>query len=256
MIDCIIQARMDSSRLPNKVLLKIDDADTVLDCVIKQLGYCKQIDKIVVATTTSNNDNKIEEHLRKIGIPCFRGSELYVLDRYYQCAKKFSFSTIVRITSDNPLIDPVIVDKVITKFQSDKFDYVSNTINRTYPYGTEVEAFSFKTLEIIWKNSKKPSEREHVTPYIYNNLEKFQTYNVENPKNLSHFRWTVDRENDLQLVKLIISKITKRPILMNDILELIKKDKKLIEINKNNVSNEGYLKSLNDEKNFLNQNIE
>ena len=162
----------------------------------------------------------------------------------------------MRITSDNPLIDPTIVDKIITKFQSDKFDYVSNTINRTYPYGTEVEVFSFKTLEVTWKNAKKPSEREHVTSYIYNNLEKFQTYNVENTENLSHLRWTVDRENDLQLVKLIISKITKRPILMNDILELIKKDKKLIEINKNNVPDEGYLKSLNDDKNFLNQNKE
>jgi len=108
----------------------------------------------------------------------------------------------------------------------------------------------------LWKNSKKPSEREHVTSYIYNNFEKFQTYNVENTENLSHLRWTVDRENDLRLVKLIISKITKRPILMNDILELIKKDKKLIEINKNNVPDEGYLKSLNDDKNFLNENKE
>ena len=256
MIGCIIQARMGSSRLPEKVLAKIDNKNPLLHFVLEQLKFSKFLDKIVVATTNLNEDNAIVKFLENQNIEFFRGSSDDVLDRYYQCAKKFSFLTIVRVTSDNPLIDPIIVDKVIAKFQSDKFDYVSNTINRTYPYGTEVEAFSFKTLKIIWKNSKKPSEREHVTPYIYNNFEKFQTYNVENPKNLSHFRWTVDRENDLQLVKLIISKITKRPILMNDVLELIKKDKKLIEINKNNVSNEGYLKSLNDEKNLLNQNTE
>jgi len=256
MIGCIIQARMGSSRLPEKVLTKIDDKNPILHLVLEQLKFSKFLDKIVVATTNLNEDDVIVKFLENQNIEFFRGSSDDVLDRYYQCAKKFSFSTIVRITSDNPLIDPIIVDKIITKFQSDKFDYISNTINRTYPYGTEVEVFSFKTLEVLWKNSKKPSEREHVTPYIYNNFEKFQTYNVENTENLSHLRWTVDRENDLRLVKLIISKITKRPILMNDILELIKKDKKLIEINKNNVPNEGYLKSLNDDKNFLNQNKE
>jgi len=256
MIGCIVQARIGSSRLPSKVLMKIDHEHSILHFILNQLKFSQCIEKIVVATTNLEDDNIIVERLKHLKIDYFRGSSDDVLDRYYQCAKKFSFSTIVRITSDNPLIDPTIVDKIITKFQSDKFDYVSNTIKRTYPYGTEVEVFSFNTLEILWKNSKKPSEREHVTPYIYNNLEKFQTYNVENTENLSHFRYTVDRENDLQLVKLIISKITKRPILMNDILELIKKDKKLIEINKNNVPDEGYLKSLNDDKNFLNQNKE
>ncbi len=256
MIGCIIQARMNSSRLPGKVMMKIDGEHPLLYFVIKQLQSAKLSSKIIIATSTNPIDDIIANYAKKLKIDFFRGEENDVLDRYYQCAKKFSFSTIVRITSDNPLIDPIIVDKIITKFQSDKFDYVSNTINRTYPYGTEVEVFSFKTLEVLWKNSKKPSEREHVTSYIYNNFEKFQTYNVENTENLSHLRWSVDRENDLRLVKLIISKITKRPILMNDILELIKKDKKLIEINKNNVPNEGYLKSLNDDKNFLNQNKE
>jgi len=256
MIGCIIQARMGSSRLPKKVLIQIDNKNPLLYFVLEQLKFSKFLDKIVVATTNLNEDNAIVKFLENQNVEFFRGSSDDVLDRYYQCAKEFSFSTIVRVTSDNPLIDPTIVDKIITKFQSDKFDYVSNTINRTYPYGTEVEVFSFKTIEEIWKNSEKPSEREHVTPYIFNNIEKFQTYNVENTENLSHLRWTVDRETDLQLVKSIISKITKRPILMNDILELIKKDKKLIEINKNNVPDKGYLKSLNDDKNFLNENKE
>jgi len=237
-IGCIIQARMGSSRLPNKVLMKLNNENPLLYFVINQLQNCKSIGKIVVATTTFTEDTKIIEFLKKLNIEYFRGSSTNVLDRYYQCAKKFSFDIIIRITADNPLIDPTIVDLAIEKFNSNSFDYLTNTRKRSFPSGTEVEVFTFLALEKAWKNSTKPSELEHVTPYFYNNPEKFKIFDLINHEDLSSFRWTVDETNDLELVKILISKIKKRPILMNDIVKILKDEPELIKINKNNIQNE------------------
>jgi len=248
MIGCIIQSRMGSSRLPGKVMMKIDGKNSILYYVVNQLKYCKNVQKFVVATTKNKEDDVIVEFSKDFGIPFFRGDTEDVLDRYYQCSKKFSFSNIVRITADNPLIDPQIVDRVIEIFQSNDYDYVTNCLIRTFPYGTEVEVFSFNALEKAWKNAKKPSEREHVTPYFYNNREKFKIFNITNSENLSHLRWTVDREEDLKLVMIIVTKIRKRPILTRDIVKLFSKENNLININKNLIPEEGYLKSLNKDK--------
>ena len=178
----------------------------------------------------------------------FRGEVDNVLDRYYQCAKNFSISTIVRISADDPLIDPTIVDRVIEKFYSNSYDYVSNTNPRTFPQGNEIEVFSFETLEFAWKNAKKISEKEHVTPYIYNNKEKFRMANVENSKNLSSLRWTVDTQNDLDFVRLIISKIQKTPPLMTDIQDVLSKEPHLLDINKDHIIDEGYKKSISEDE--------
>jgi len=223
---------MGSSRLPGKVLMNVDESNPILFYVIKQLQFCKLLDKIIIATSNLEEDNKIENFSKKLGISVFRGNSNDVLDRYYQCAKKFSISTIIRITADNPLIDPTLVDDAIEKFQSASYDYINNSLSRTFPYGTETEIFSFKSLEKAWKNAKKPSEREHVTPYFYNNPDKFKIFSIKHSKNLSHLRWTVDRESDLKLVRIIISKLKKRPILMNDIINLFSKEPQLIKINK------------------------
>ena len=252
MIGCIVQARIGSTRLPGKVMLNIDEKNPVLYYVLEQLSSCKLIDKIIVATTTLDEDDVIKNFVNSMNVNIFRGSSDDVLDRYYQCAKKFSIDTIVRITADNPLIDPTIVDDLIKKFTLNSYDYLTNAHIRTFPYGTEVEIFSFKALEKAWKNAKKPSEREHVTPYFYNNSQSFRNYNQENSKNLSYFRWTIDRENDFLLVKSIVSKIKKRPILMNDILDLFSKEPKLFEINKNQIRDEGYKKSLEEDKELQN----
>jgi len=223
-VGCIIQARMGSTRLPGKVLMNIDKKTTVLSSVITQLQNCDFLDKIVVATTDQKDDDKIEEFVTNLNIKCFRGNTSNVLERFYKCAKKFSFSTIVRITADNPLIDPTLVDKIINIFNSDSFDYISNAHVRTFPFGTETEIFSFTALEKAWKNTESSYEREHVTPYFYNNPNKFNIFNVVNKENLSHLRWTVDLEDDLKFVQMITSKIKKRPILMTDIIELIKQE--------------------------------
>lgn len=230
-VGCIIQARMGSTRLPGKVLMTLDEKNPILYYVITQLQNCKLLEKIVVATTDLKEDDKIEEFLTSIKIDCFRGNSKNVLDRYYQCAKKFSLSTIVRITADNPLIDPALVDNTIEKLRSGNFDYVSNAHIRSFPFGTETEVFTFDALEYAWKNAKTDYEREHVTPYFYNNPDTFHTLDITHTENISHLRWTVDKIEDLTLVRKIVSKIKKRPILMADILELFHNEPDLIKIN-------------------------
>jgi len=243
-IDCIIQARVGSTRLPRKVLKKLDKKKSMMDFTIEQLNFSKYINNIIIATSIKKEDDKIEEYCRTKKINFFRGSFEDVLDRYYQCAKKFKIKNIVRISGDCPLIDPNVVDKVIEKYNTKKFDYVSNTQPKTFPQGTEVEVFTFNSLEETWKSASLPSEREHVTPYIYKNLEKFKIFNLINDKNLSDLRWVVDRKNDFEFVKILINKIKKRPILTEDILKIIQHNPEIIEINKKNVKDEGYKKSL------------
>ncbi len=248
MIGCIVQARMGSSRLPKKTLMKIDNEHSVLNFVINQLSFSKLIDKIIIATTNLAEDDVIENFVNNLEIDVFRGNSNDVLDRYFQCAKKFSIDIIVRITADNPLIDPMIIDDLIKKFTTNSYDCLTNAYVRTFPYGTEVEIFSFKSLKKSWNNATKPSEREHVTPFFYNNPQSFKIHHEKNSKNISNLRWTIDRENDLLLVKSIISKIKKRPILMNDILNLFSKDPELFKINTNQDPDEGYKKSLQDDR--------
>ena len=253
MIGCIVQARMGSSRLPGKTLLKIDDKHTMLEFGINQLASSNLLDKIIIATTNLKSDDVIENFVKNMNVDIFRGKSNDVLDRYFQCAKYFSIDTIVRITGDNPLIDPTIIDNLIQKFTSNSYDYLSNAHVRTFPYGTEVEIFSFESLEQAWKNAILPSEREHVTPYFYNNSNLFKIHDEIQSNDISNLRWTVDRENDLVLVKSIISKIIKRPILLDDILDLFSKEPKLFKINETQIRDEGYKKSLEEDKDFQNK---
>ena len=236
MIGCIIQARMSSKRLPGKVMIKVDRENTILDCVINQLQNSKEIKNIVIATTDQKEDDVIVEFLKKKRVKYFRGSKQDVLDRYYQCAKKFNFSEIIRITSDNPLVDYEIVDMVVKHFRSDDYDYISidqplSTFQKTYPSGYNVEVFTFSALENAWKNAKLPSEREHVTPYFYKNKEIFRQTSIENSEDHSRFRCTVDTKYDLELIQKIYSNIKKRPILLHDVIKLLKANPELVKTN-------------------------
>ena len=249
---CIIQARMGSTRLPGKVMMNVEDQKPVLYFVIKQLQECKLIDKIIVATTTNEEDEEIVNYIKNLGIDCFRGNPKDVLDRYYQCAKEYSVSTIVRIPSDKPLIDPEIVDKVISMFENNSYDYITNFLpNPTFPSGTEVEIFSINALKKAWENAKLPSEKEHVTPYFSNHQDEFKITHIKNSENLSHLRWAVDKMEDLKLVRKIVSKIKKRPILMKNIVDLFSKEPELTEINRNVNRKEGDTKSLKEDQEFL-----
>ena len=250
MIGCIIQARMGSSRLPGKALMKSDSGKPLLYYVTNQLRYCSKVKNLVIATTTNQEDDEIEKFANNNSINVFRGKEKDVLDRYFQCAKKHSFSTIVRITADCPLIDPQIVDKVIEQFFSENCDFATNTLTRTFPIGTDVEVFSFSALNKAWENAQLPSEREHVTPYFHNK-ENFKIINVENDKNISNLRLTVDRIEDVELIKQILNNISINPIHLENTLELFLRKPELIEINKHINHNEGFNKSLEEDKEFI-----
>ena len=177
MIGCIIQARMGSTRLPGKTLKLINGQTSMLKFQLDQLHFSDKIKKIVIATTILKEDDVIVNFCKKNNLEYYRGSSKDVLDRYYQCAKKFNFSTIVRITPDNPLIDPHIIDQVISLFINSKSDYVGNEHPKTYPLGFAVDVFSFTSLEKSWNEAKLPSEREHVTPYMYKNKNLFKNKN-------------------------------------------------------------------------------
>ena len=249
MIGCIIQARMGSSRLPGKIMKKINGNTPMLKFQLDQLEFSKNIDQIIIATTTLEPDNLIVDFCKKNNLECFRGESKDVLDRYYRCAKKFKLSIIVRITSDNPLIDPTIVDHVISRFIDSDYDYMSTEVKKS-PLGFAVEVFTFKSIKKAWEEAKLPSEHEHVTPYFYNNPDKFKIESVSQEKDLSHIRCTVDTEYDFKLIEKIISKIETRPIHLDHILDLFSKDTNLLEINKH-VKHDGYARSLKEDQEFL-----
>jgi len=251
MVDCIIQARMGSSRLPGKVLMKVDSKNTILDSMINQLKYSKLIDRTIIATSKKMEDDVIEDFCKKNSLNYFRGSEKDVLDRYYQCAKKFESKIIVRMPADKPLLDPTVVDKVVDEFNKNNYDYITTFLPSTFPSGTDVEIFSFSALEKAWNESNLPSEREHVTPYIHRNPKKFKISNFKNDIDLSKFSWAVDEKDDLSLVQKIVSRVNHEPILINDILTILENEPKLFEINLNVNRNAGNEKSEKEDIEFL-----
>ena len=223
---------MGSERLPGKVLLNLTNGKKIIDFLFEQLKSSNLRQKII-AIPESDNDDKLFDFLNDSKISCYRGSSLDVLDRYYNCAKKFSFKHIMRITGDNPLIDPDVVNNAIVEYINSDCDYLTNSIHRTFPNGTEVEIFSFKVLEIAWKSAKKKSEREHVTPYFYNNPKKFKIHHFKQEIDQSKFRYTIDRKEDYILVLEILSRIKKRPIKTSDIIQLLTNKPELLKLNSN-----------------------
>ncbi len=234
-IVAIIQARMGSSRLPGKTMMELC-GKPMLWHLINRLDHAKLISDIVIATTTDKRDDIIEKFCEENGILLFRGSEEDVLDRYYQAAKRYNADTIVRITSDCPLIDPRVVDKVIKEYlKNRKFvSGLNNVSNRTYPRGLDTEVFSFSALETAWKHAVDPYQREHPTVYIYEHPELFKVKCVENSRDLSMLRWTVDEKKDFMLVTEIYKRLYKAGgiFLMSDIVALMEKEPFLMDINK------------------------
>lgn len=235
-IVCIIQARMGSSRLPGKVLLDLEGKPVLLR-VIDRVLESKNINQVVVATTTNLNDQKIVDLLKDYHskVFVFRGSEEDVLDRYYQAAKGQKADVVVRITSDCPLMDSEVLDKVINVFLKEKdIDYASNVFaKRTFPRGLDVEVFSFEVLEKTWQEAENKDDREHVTLYIRKNPDLFKCMNVAHDTDYSHYRWTLDEKEDYELIKIIYQELyPKNPdFRMADIIELFDKKPELVKIN-------------------------
>jgi spore coat polysaccharide biosynthesis protein SpsF len=202
-VGCIVQARMGSTRLPGKSLKKIG-GKPVLGYVIERLRQCRSLDEVVVATSTNEEDNKIEEFCRLQEVNCFKGSEEDVLARYFNCASLYKFDTIVRITGDCPLLSPKVVDRAVGVFRQGGCDYVSNTFKRGFPRGLDVEVFSFETLKKAFEKGGSPEEREHVTLYIYRNPDKFRLkYFTDKSLKRPELKLCIDTENDFRVVEAV-----------------------------------------------------
>jgi len=240
----IIQARMGSSRLPGKVLAEID-GQPLLGILISRVKSSKFLDQIVIATTTEKADDILCDWLINEGVEYFRGSERDVLDRFWQCAKLYRADIIVRITADDPLKDSEIIDKALGMLKrSESVDYVSNTLKPTYPEGLDVEVFRFSALKKANAEATLASEREHVTPYIWKNRAKFKSLNFEMTPNLSDWRWTVDKSEDLEFVRSLLRLVgNDMSTGYQDLIETVNKNPLLRDINSSTVRNEGYLKS-------------
>lgn len=247
---------MNATRLPGKVLKRVM-GKTLLEHLLKRLQRAWTLDAIVVATTTNPADDAIARLLQRQKTLCFRGSEQDVLDRYYRAAKEFGIGDVVRITADCPLMDPAVVDVVVGAYEKKKrrLAYVSNINPPTFPDGMDVEVFSFNALEEAWNKARLPSEREHVTPYIRNHPDKFPSFNVAAPRDLSAFRLTVDEPRDLALIRRIFWTLypKKRLFRLEDIVRLLHHEPRLVGINAGIVRNEGMLKSLEEDKRFSRQ---
>lgn len=229
----IIQARMGSSRLPCKVMKSICGR-TVLEHVILRVKQCKEVDDIIIATTTCDRDEAIANEAIRCGAKYFRGSENDVLSRYYLAAKENNADIIVRITSDCPLIDPIIADKVIQFYKNSEYDIVTNAgldlSQRTFPRGLDVEVFSFSALEDAFNNADKEYQREHVTPYVY---EHYKTGHFKNQADFSKYRWTLDTDEDFELISKIYNYLYKgkHDFYLTEILDLMEKYPELPKIN-------------------------
>ena len=230
----IIQARMGSTRLPGKIMKNILSKPVIL-WDLDRISPSKLIDEIVVAIPYGEENDVIVDTINEYNdkIITTRGSENDVLDRYYQAAVQTNADVVVRITSDCPLIDPVVIDNVIEQFLDNDCDYCSNSLIRTYPRGLDTEVFSFKVLEEAWNEATKDYEREHVTPYIIENPDKFKLLNVANDVDLSHLRWTLDTKEDFEFIDAIYKNIfpSNEMFLMRDILSLLDVKPELININ-------------------------
>lgn len=233
MILSILQARMSSNRLPGKVLKPIL-GKPMLSLQIERIKRSRKIDQLIVATSKEISDDEIEDLCNKMQIQCYRGDLNNVLDRFYHATLLYKPEHIVRLTGDCPLIDPEIIDKVIEFYIRGKFDYATNSIKPyTFPDGLDVEVFTFSALEAAWSEAFLPVDLEHVTPFIRSNPERFKIGRYCNEIDLSHLRWTVDREEDFELVKHIYEELypQNEAFATKDILNLIQRDPSLLSVN-------------------------
>jgi spore coat polysaccharide biosynthesis protein SpsF len=227
----IIQARMGSSRLPGKVLADIGGR-SMLESVVRRAARAKRLDAVVVATTTDGRDDPVVRECERLGVPTFRGSENDVLDRYYGAARAFEASTVVRITSDCPLIDPQLVDRVIAELASQQADYASNTLLLSYPRGLDAEAFTMAALTTAWETATESYERVHVTPFLYRHPERFKLVNVACAEDVSSLRWTVDTPADLELVRTLFDRARHHgEPTWEDVLAIVRREPALPAIN-------------------------
>ena len=242
-IVCIIQARLNSKRLPRKALIDIE-GKTCIERVIERIKKSKLIDEVWLATTYLNIDKSLKKICELKKIHYFQGSVSNVLSRFYKISKITNASYIVRITADCPLIDWRIIDEMIKEIKIKKYDYFSNTIQRTFPDGLDVEIFSVSTLKKTYYNAKHPFLKEHVTPYTHGKVSKsirVGSFNVQQflyKKDYSNYRITLDRKEDLNLIRKVYSQLNDF-CSWKEVIKLLEKKPYLKKINNHIKLNEG-----------------
>jgi spore coat polysaccharide biosynthesis protein SpsF len=249
-IIAVTQARLGSTRLPGKILKEVDGT-TLLGLHIHRVLKSKKIDELIVATTISPDDDAVERFANEKKLGSYRGSVNDVLDRFYQAIKNKNADYVVRLTSDCPLIDASLIDKIVAYAVDNKLEYCSNTLDPHYPDGQDVEVFTFAALEQAWREAKLISEREHVTPFIWKNSSfkdgtLFKSDNFAEGYNFGHLRMTVDEMKDYELVKTLIRALGKEASWL-DYANYLQEHEAVREINNTITRNEGYSKSLEKE---------
>ena len=237
-IIAIVQARMGSKRLPGKVLKRINDK-TLIEILFYRLSLSKMIDKIILATSLKTEDDKLVEHIEDKGYSVFRGDENNVLSRYYEAGKLYKANTIIRITGDCPIIDPKLVDSVISFYKQNEYDYVTIASPPTFPDGLDTEVFSYETLKTAYEEVTDNYDKEHVTPYIRNS-KKFKIWNITNNIDYSSQRWTVDEPEDFQVINNIVNHFSPDlDFCWEDVVKLKKSHPEYFSQNNKIIRNEG-----------------
>ena len=241
-IIAIVQARMGSRRFPGKVLKKINGTP-VIDLLLDRLNQVKNIDKIVIATTTSKGDDKLEDHLKSKGFDVFRGSENDVLSRFFEANKKYNYDYIIRITGDCPLIDKSLIEEGIQKFKDSKVDYLNNYSIPTFPDGLDFSIFSKQSLVFAYKNAKDDYDKEHVDTFIQKH-KNFSTFTLRNKEDLSSQRWTLDEPDDFLVISNIFNYFHPNIYFgWEEIIKLSNDKPEFFKYNKNIKRNEGSIKN-------------
>lgn len=250
----ILQARMSSTRLPNKVLKEVNDIP-LLKYECERILKSKSLDKLIIATSEDISDDAIVDFGKKYNLEVYRGSLNDVLSRYFECAKKYKEKNkindlnVIRVTGDCPIIDPIVIDEIIEYFESNDCDYTSNTLVPTYPDGMDIEICSFGALEIAYREATFKSDREHVTLFIKNS-DRFKKMNYTSQYDFSHLRLTVDEENDFELIKMIIENLydINPNFTYLDVVSFMTKNPDTLYMNSNITRDEGLIKSLKDDR--------
>jgi spore coat polysaccharide biosynthesis protein SpsF len=248
----ILQVRLSSARLPGKVLKDIL-GKPMLERQIERLRRAEALNQLVVATSDRGEDDAIELLCQKLGVDCFRGSLNDVLTRFYQCALKYSPKHVVRLTGDCPLADPAIIDEVVRLHLEGNYDYTSNTNPPTWPDGMDVEVMKYECLAEAYAEAELPSEREHVTLFIYRQPERYRLGSLTQEEDLSALRLTVDEPEDLELVTKIYERLypQNHDFTLADILALLDKTPALKEVNQRFGRNEGSMASEENDRAYL-----
>lgn len=229
----VIQARMNSQRLPGKVMMNLLDKPIIWH-IYNRLKHCKYLDDAVISTGEYSNNKEIIDFAKAEKIPYFEGSEKDLIDRLYETTVKFQASAIVRITADCPLVDPVVVDRLVQFYRNNpQYDIVTNCKVRTFPHGLDAEIYSLESLKKMWKEIKQPEIREWFPFFVEKNQSMFKIFNVENDQNLSNLRWALDYPEDYELIKIIYQSLFKQNEVFTtkDVLALLEQNPKLSEIN-------------------------